>query len=257
MNDKSRKPSSGSKWWNQIIGITKSETARVCDKGHPMDPNWKTCAYCDADNRAHQKTTYEPENLKPSESMQRSINMERKFTEVNDGGSNEGHGATKFDIPGDVSQQREKADKWQQREKSNMNHGKLTGVVVTYKWRSQGNLFPLYEGRNVIGSESAESCDIYIPSNIDSQVSGRHAVILCRTGKVELYDELSTNGTFLNGKYVARGGVDVADGQLIKTGATVFEFRKFTSSGDNTQEGDKAKSYENDDQKDIDEEREV
>jgi pSer/pThr/pTyr-binding forkhead associated (FHA) protein len=42
---------------------------------------------------------------------------------------------------------------------------------------------------------------------------------------------LSTNGTFLNEEYVGTKGADLADGAAIRTGSTVFEFRKITSGG--------------------------
>ena len=56
-------------------------------------------------------------------------------------------------------------------------------------------------------------------------------MILCRAGRDELHDMLSTNGTFLNEEYVGRKGADLADGAMIRTGSTVFEFRKITSGG--------------------------
>lgn len=241
MSDKS-KPSDISKWWKQIVGTNASNT-RVCEKGHPMDPNWKTCAYCDAETRAHQKTAHEADEIESDKSMQRSITMERRTTQVDNGESGEGRGATKFETSS-VSPQREKPDTRLQMEKSDAGQRKLTGVLVTFNWRPQGKLFPLYEGRNVIGSASEELCDIYISNRTDEMVSKEHAVILCRAGRDELHDMLSTNGTFLNEKYVERDGADLIDGALIKTGATVFEFRKFTSGGDRAPENDRARYYE-------------
>lgn len=238
MSDKS-KPSDISKWWKQIVGTNASNT-RVCEKGHPMDPNWKTCAYCDAETRAHQKTAHKADEIESGKSMQRSITMERRTTQVDNGESGEGRGATKFETSS-VSPQREKPDTRLQMEKSDAGQRKLTGVLVTFNWRPQGKLFPLYEGRNVIGSASEELCDIYISNRTDEMVSKEHAVILCRAGRDELHDMLSTNGTFLNEKYVERDGADLIDGALIKTGATVFEFRKFTSGGDRAPEGDRAR----------------
>lgn len=237
MSDKS-KPNGAPRWWEKITGSQGSDGIRVCEKGHPMDPNWKTCAYCDAENRAHQKTAHEPDEFKSSEPMQRSITMERTTTKVDGGVSEEGQGVTKFDTSANVAPQRREPAAHQR---------KLTGVLVTFKWRSQGELFPLYEGRNVIGS--GDSCDVYIGT--DRMMSKEHAVVLCRAGRDELHDMLSTNGTFLNEKYVERDGADLVDGALIKTGATVFEFRKFTSGGERVPEGERTGHYEgeNDSQK--------
>lgn len=157
--------------------------------------------------------------------------MERTTTKVGGGESDEGQGVTKFDTSVNVAPQRREPAAHQR---------KLTGVLVTFKWRSQGELFPLYEGRNVIGA--GDSCDVYIAT--DRMMSKEHAVVLCRAGRDELHDMLSTNGTFLNEKYVERDGADLVDGALIKTGATVFEFRKFTSGGERAPEGERTGRYE-------------
>jgi hypothetical protein len=165
--------------------------------------------------------------------------MERRTTQIDNGESGEGRGATKVETSAGIAPQREKPETRLQTGKSDTSQRKLTGVLVTYKWRPQGELFKLYEGRNVIGSGSEETCDVYISSRTDDMISKEHAVILCRAGRDELHDMLSTNGTFLNETYVERDGADLRDGALIKTGATVFEFRKFTSGGDRTSETDR------------------
>lgn len=210
-------------WWKNIVGGNTTGTAtRVCDKGHPMDPNWKTCAYCDAESRATQRTARIPEqeNPEPNEPMQRSTAMQRPTTKIDTGGAGEGGGATKFDTSADEAAP--------QRSRAPRHNRRITGVLVTFSWRFQGELFVLYEGRNVIGS--AGGCDVQVTT--DPSMSSEHAVILCRAGRDELHDLLSTNGTFLNEKYVERDGADLIDKAMIKTGGTVFEFRKITSGID-------------------------
>ena len=201
-----------------------------------MDPNWKTCAYCEAENRAHQKTAQEPSQPISSESLQRSTTMERTRTKVEGAIPEEGQGETKFD----TSDFHAHEDAPPPGRKPPAHQRKLTGVLVTFKWRPQGELFPLYEGRNVIGS--GEASDVHVTT--DRMMSSEHAVILCRAGRDELHDMLSTNGTFLNEKYVERDGADLVDGALIKTGATIFEFRKFTGGGERRPEGERTGYYE-------------
>ena len=221
MNDKS-KLDAVSKWWKQVTGAGASDTrTRYCDKGHPMDPNWLTCAYCEAESRAKQKTvnrdTAASFDSSSSGDKQRSIPMERERTKIDPGQSDEPPGATKIDTRSEGPAKK----------KPYVQDRQITGVLVTFSWRSQGELFALYEGRNVIGS--AESSDIQITT--DPSMSGDHAVILCRAGRDELHDLLSTNGTFLDEKYVERDGADLKDRASIRTGRTVFEFRKITSGG--------------------------
>lgn len=212
-------------WWKGITEGSKTGTSgRMCENGHPMDSSWTECPYCVTKAGVTQRTVRpEPLDFESDQPNERDITMEpRSTTKIHSETeeSDEGRaGETRIDTSPSEMQPPKRMPPAHQR--------KLTGVLVTFKWRLQGDLFPLYEGRNVIGSKS--SCDVYITT--DGTMSGEHAVVLCRAGRNELHDLLSTNGTFLNEEYVARDGVDLDDGVLIKTGATVFEFRTFTSGG--------------------------
>jgi len=109
---------------------------------------------------------------------------------------------------------------------------KITGVLVTFSWERQGDLYVLYEGRNVIGkgdveSEGGRPCDVLLQT--DPTMSNEHAVILCRAGRYELFDRQSTNGTFADGQFVESTGIELKDGAKIKTGETVWLFRKIES----------------------------
>jgi pSer/pThr/pTyr-binding forkhead associated (FHA) protein len=104
---------------------------------------------------------------------------------------------------------------------------KITGALVTFTWRPEGQLFVIREGKNYIGSGSAESeggrpCEVQITT--DSMLSNEHAVILCRAGRYELFDCKSTNGTFLDDEFVGGQGAEIPDRSKIKTGATVWTF---------------------------------
>jgi len=114
---------------------------------------------------------------------------------------------------------------------------KITGVLVTFTWDRQGDLFVLYEGRNVIGkgyvqSEGGRPCDVLL--HTDSTMSDEHAVILCRAGRYELFDRQSTNGTFVDERFVESQGVELKDGARIKTGSTIWMIRKIESDASGT-----------------------
>lgn len=96
---------------------------------------------------------------------------------------------------------------------------KLTGWLVSYTINPLGADFRIYEGRNIIGSDSG--CDIVVTG--DSSVSGKHLTILYRMGVFKFKDELSTNGTFVNNEFCEEGNLN--DGDSIKLGNTVFKFR--------------------------------
>ena len=92
---------------------------------------------------------------------------------------------------------------------------------MTFDIEDFGIDFKLFEGRNTIGSKS--SSDITIQ---DSQVSSLHGLILYKKNKFILTDELSTNGTLLNGEdLVPRNTYDLNDGDEIKVGDTTLLFK--------------------------------
>lgn len=240
MSEKS-KPGVFSRLLKYIIpGDKPSGRTRYCEKGHPMDTNWTTCPYCDAEKRKNDKSivrnTTKSDQIKTSETTQRSTAMERGTTKIGTGLPEESRNTTRIDTSSEETLQR----------RAIARERRITGILVTFSHKFQGELFILYEGRNVIGS--ASSCDINVAT--DRLMSGEHAMVLCRAGRDELHDMLSTNGTFLNEEYVGREGVDLADGAMIRTGSTIFEFRKITSSGTASEGKESAErpEYEGDDQ---------
>jgi len=122
-----------------------------------------------------------------------------------------------------------------QREKDDRSSGVgddtrcIVGVVITYTWRPQGQLFPIYEGKNFIGraeisdEEPPRDCDIQIPQ--DTQMSAEHALILYRQGSCEIIDQETTNGTLVNGKLLkSNQGEELHGYDKIRTGATEWTF---------------------------------
>ncbi len=75
------------------------------------------------------------------------------------------------------------------------------------------NPIPLYEGKNLIGRD--EHCDIYIP---DTRISSRHVLIQVTGNKIEVFDQGSTNGVFLDGKRIQEAHWEF--GQVLLIGDT-------------------------------------
>ena len=97
---------------------------------------------------------------------------------------------------------------------------KLVGWLVSYSLNSMGIDFKLFEGRNIIGRD--EGCDITIQ---DQTVTSKHSIILFRTGKYIIKDELSTAGTFVNNIDIGSESNEINDGDKIKIGDTILYFR--------------------------------
>lgn len=97
---------------------------------------------------------------------------------------------------------------------------KLVGFLVTYNRYPLGKSFEIYEGKNYVGRDG--SCDISVDG--DDQISGTHMMILYRgvDNRFRIFDEKSTNGTFVN-KMVTDEG-DLQNYDIIRIGNTVFLF---------------------------------
>jgi hypothetical protein len=100
---------------------------------------------------------------------------------------------------------------------------KLVGWLVSFTKDPAGNDYRIREGRNVIGSDV--HCDIQIPN--DRSVSGIHAIIMCRDGKVYIRDNDSMNGTFVEDADIfGKGSVQIEDKTRIRLGDSEFTFHK-------------------------------
>jgi pSer/pThr/pTyr-binding forkhead associated (FHA) protein len=79
-----------------------------------------------------------------------------------------------------------------------------------------GQVFPLEKAEVTVGREA----DRDIPLASDPSVSRRHARLTRGAAGVEITDEGSSNGTFVNGARVSRHAV--RPGDEVKIGASVF-----------------------------------
>jgi hypothetical protein len=187
---------------------------RHCPAGkHPMDPAWPSCPYCSDSETAslevpsrgqRRRTEAEQELVKETLPMspEQLRQAMRKGTQFNAALAEAGDVQIE---PAAVSQ----------------NAGRrMVGVVVTYSWQPDGQLFAVYEGRNYIGKDS--ECEVRLTA--DQTMSGKHAAIFYRGKEFIITDEKSMNGTFVNGVAAPLTGMSLANYAEIRTGATVWRF---------------------------------
>lgn len=192
---------------------------RLCAAGrHSMDPNWESCPYCEAERRAKERTQgrgggYAP-TTRASEGRQTGVG----------GAIGGGQRETKTmpsGLPAGSGGQAGEPDT-----------RRILGVLVTYTWRPEGQLFPIREGKNFIGAGDVSSeptprkCEILIDA--DARMSSEHALILCRAGRYDIVDQKSSNGTFLANELVPVQGTELPNYAALKTGSTVWTFIKIT-----------------------------
>ncbi len=193
----------------------------LCPAGrHVMDPGWSECPYCSGANAepeeetaprgsGRRKTVSEDEapavkekNLPPMPSPPAGAGQKRRRTEFDPD-----QAADAGPARGDVAPQALPASR------------RIVGILVTYTWRPDGQVFPVRMGRNYIGSDP--DCEISLRD--DPHLSGRHATIIYRGATFVIDDEKSMNGTFVNGQTVDMK-TRLPNYARIKTGSTVWTF---------------------------------
>ena len=107
------------------------------------------------------------------------------------------------------------------KDQNKVSRRKLRGWLVSFDIEKFGIDFRIVEGRNIIGSNA--SSDVTVK---DGEMSSLHALILCKKDKFIITDELSSNGTLLNGADLTpREPYDLNDGDEIIVGTTNFLFK--------------------------------
>lgn len=97
---------------------------------------------------------------------------------------------------------------------------KLVGLLVCYDLNTYGQVFNIYEGRNMIGRKAT----VDIPIAGDQQISSEHLVILYREAEGVFWciDNKSSNGTFVNG--VFQNETQLKTNDVIRIGSTHLIF---------------------------------
>jgi hypothetical protein len=97
---------------------------------------------------------------------------------------------------------------------------KIIGILVTYSWKPEGEIFPIREGRNRIGRDAAQ-CDVVLTH--DDTLSSLHASITFRRRFV-ISDLDSMSGTYVNGVPIEEPSYPLDSYAEIRTGSTVWTF---------------------------------
>ncbi|MFC5865225.1 FHA domain-containing protein [Acidicapsa dinghuensis] len=105
---------------------------------------------------------------------------------------------------------------------------KIVGVLITYSWQESGQVFPVLEGRNLIGKDPTQS-DICIPQ--DATLSSVNTFITYRKSFV-IGDKGSMNGTDVDGEPVEKEFVPLRNYAQIRTGSTYWTFVSIQQSSE-------------------------
>lgn len=107
---------------------------------------------------------------------------------------------------------------------------KIVGVLITYRWNPNGDMFPVRQGRTHIGAGDirGEHREVEVKFSQDELMSGDHALVLVQGDNFYLQDLSSVNGTTLGGKPITPEIPEPLPSPAeIKIGDTLFLFTRF------------------------------
>jgi RNA polymerase subunit RPABC4/transcription elongation factor Spt4 len=192
-----------------VCGAQLSSGTKICSNGHIYDAKYDICPICPSPELAQKiGSTF---HSTPTVSYSDNYDDPMKSTVVEQSNISAGAAGGKKTVI--INSPTEEGNKNEVRQSR-----KIVGWLITFTWRAEGDDYRLYEGRNLI-SGSGQG-DIIIS---DSAVSSPHCMILFRSGKLRIKDELSTNGTFINGTEIEE--TELKDGDVIRIGTTEFKLR--------------------------------
>tara|TARA_B100000925_G_scaffold86291_1_gene61876 strand:- start:924 stop:1940 length:1017 start_codon:yes stop_codon:yes gene_type:complete len=187
---------------------------KQCEKGHFYKDTLSECNYCPKDESSSQNKT---EIIATNNSLDDNFSEKTQLfgntqqSEI----KNESFDPERTIISGSISKKSsDESDKKVQKRK-------LRAWLVSFDLEDFGVDFKILEGKNTIGSKSSNDITIQ-----DSEVSALQGIILCRKDKFFITDEVSSNGTLLNGNDLEpRKPYDIKDGDRIKIGSTTLLFK--------------------------------
>ena len=174
----------------------------VCSNGHYYNKKLGSCPYCNT-------TSVENPTIK-LENTESSSNEPK--TEIINPGKNEPIDPLKTYIP--ISADKKVAEEQKKKRR------RIVGWIISYELDPFGIDFRIYEGRNTIGRDPSNDITI-----VEDSVSNKHAIILYRNGNFFLRDEMSSNGTYVNGEEILPDTpTRLKDGDLIVFGVGKAKF---------------------------------
>jgi len=198
-----------------------------CPRGHLIDPTWTDCPYC----RAEQASPNIAAAFEPPVRPKTVVEGQNAFTDQAAMGAPVAPlppppmpAPPPFADPGLAAPQRRKTEflpvsPGQTPTERRGPERRIVGVLVTYSWKPDGQVFPVREGRNLIG-RGAE-CEISVPedstlSNVNSHITYRKSFIIG--------DMVSMSGTYLNDRPIEEQFVPLPNYSNIRTGSTLWTF---------------------------------
>lgn len=211
--------------------------AMRCPSGHPIDPSWKTCPYCERAAKGAAPPGAHPTRLEGADPRDSSSAIAARHiqAEVSNSLAPPARRSTRLEEPASASKGRRtvlqensgvppEAQGDGSPAPSTPGGGagprvRLVAVLAAPQLGQGGSVFPIRAGKTTLGADPRSD----VPIAGDATVSNEHAAILYRDGIFHIVDRLSANGTSVNGHEVpANGTVKLHDRDLIRLGNSLF-----------------------------------
>ncbi len=214
---------------------------KTCPAGkHTMDPTWSDCVYCRQENAstpippARPATVFEgamPAGSTPRPNRPQTFREDILTPRPVSGPPTPPRGVADPRFPEQRAQQERPRQSTIYRPVAGSSpesappapsvakDRKIVGILVTYSWTPEGQIFPVREGRNLIGRD--KDCDICVPD--DQTMSGRNSHITFRQNFV-IGDLVSMTGTDVDGTPIEEQFKPLANYAAVRAGSTYFTF---------------------------------
>ena len=201
--------------------ITETKTAmdgfNQCNQGHFFKESLNECPYCPKGDVSSSDKT---EVIGTTKQTNSNDDVQAQKTQVFGGGTPSGTKPDSNDALRTVISGA--STNIGGEEVSTTSKRRLRGWLVSFDVEDFGVDFRIKEGKNSIGQNSTNDITIN-----DDMVSNVHALLLCRNDKFVIRDEMSSNGTFINGQEISPSQpIDIQDGDELKFGKTTYLFRQ-------------------------------
>jgi len=187
----------------------------TCPKGHTVDPTWSECPYCKGQAASpaapRPKTVVENAQASPARPVPPPPPPPVLTQPQQAAAGLPSRRMTVYTPPQPEAGTEVLPPRPAQR--------KIVGVLITYSWRPDGQMFPVREGRNLIGRGG--ECEIQIAE--DSTLSTVNTHITFRKS-FTAGDMVSMSGTDINGVPIEEQFVPLENGAKLRTGSTHWTF---------------------------------
>ena len=170
------------------------EGFKQCSKGHFFKDTINNCPYCPGGGGGVSSSNDKTEVLGGGSAQKTSANIDAQKTQVFGGAVNNDSSSAKTPASSSQSNQAFDATKTmigggntsygEAKDKNEVSKRKLRGWLVSFDNEEFGMDYRIIEGRNTIGKNPSNDVTVQ-----DGEVSGMHALILCKKDKFIITDE--------------------------------------------------------------------